>query len=478
MTVFQITQPGELPSDTADWPQRVTLKRLQELENLLSNNLAFSCINLYEDYDIPFLQLFFSVGFLHLQNYILQTHPCMREKMLQKSPLPSILELIRDNLEHNPTVYNTQQLVRYLTNTGDLFHLKTPKPAELQWLISFYQSMIVLPSFKGYQSLVIDPFFIKEEEQAAEEELLIFLTCLLAEKTPSPCLLTKLEPLLTLCHKKKTSEFVLDPSSLSSQNPLAILMGEFNAAFSRLDHLRARKEITSAFGLCETKPNRSEHSSYPSEERHSQIGKGDEEDRWGGVVTSPNAEVISLRAPTEHNSFFQLTVCLDSAINSAQSVPWDIEGEAFFRKHWLSIGDLIYGLDNNLKQLAIYKHVRQYLKEYYTLNPLGCHKGGIAMLLHKLFQDTEDPFTQRLCQTFYKTWWYAKEQRGSCLSLVDRLGEWYAIELLIEDKGWTLSEKEFIQIIKSYFRDQHPNLPFRSAHITRKYFKLIKALNK
>ncbi len=60
--------------------------------------------------------------------------------------------------------------------------------------------------------------------------------------------------------------------------------------------LRARNEITSAFGLCETKPNRSECSSYPSKKHHSQIGKGDEEDRLGEVVTSPNAEVISLRA--------------------------------------------------------------------------------------------------------------------------------------------------------------------------------------
>ncbi len=59
--------------------------------------------------------------------------------------------------------------------------------------------------------------------------------------------------------------------------------------------LRARKEITSAFGLCETKPNRSECSSHPREKHHSQIGKGEEEDRLSQVVASPNTEVISLR---------------------------------------------------------------------------------------------------------------------------------------------------------------------------------------
>ncbi len=60
--------------------------------------------------------------------------------------------------------------------------------------------------------------------------------------------------------------------------------------------LRARKEITSEFELCETKPDRSERSLYPSEEHHSQIEKGEAEDRLGEVVASPNAEVISLRA--------------------------------------------------------------------------------------------------------------------------------------------------------------------------------------
>ncbi len=70
-----------------------------------------------------------------------------------------------------------------------------------------------------------------------------------------------------------------------------------------LPSLRAHKEITSAFGLCETKPNRSEHSSYPSEEHHSQIGKGDEEDRLGEVVASPNVEVISLRALSPSYTF-------------------------------------------------------------------------------------------------------------------------------------------------------------------------------
>ena len=83
---------------------------------------------------------------------------------------------------------------------------------------------------------------------------------------------------------------------------------------------RACKEITSQFGLCETKPNRSECNSRPKEEHHSQIGKADEgtkrssgplscesgerselarrdeEDRLGEVAASPNWEVISLQA--------------------------------------------------------------------------------------------------------------------------------------------------------------------------------------
>jgi lipopolysaccharide export system permease protein len=61
------------------------------------------------------------------------------------------------------------------------------------------------------------------------------------------------------------------------------------------ERIRARKGITSRFGLCETKTNRSEHGSRPNEEHHSQIGKGDEEDRLGKVAASPNREVIPLR---------------------------------------------------------------------------------------------------------------------------------------------------------------------------------------
>ena len=60
--------------------------------------------------------------------------------------------------------------------------------------------------------------------------------------------------------------------------------------------LRACKEITPQFGLCETKPNRNECNSHPKEEHHSQFGKGDEEDRLGKVAASPNREVISLQA--------------------------------------------------------------------------------------------------------------------------------------------------------------------------------------
>ncbi len=93
-----------------------------------------------------------------------------------------------------------------------------------------------------------------------------------------------------------------------------------------LPSLRAHKEITSAFGLCETKPNRSERSSYPSEEHHSQIGKSDEEDRLGEVVASPNTEVISLRALSPSYTFEGLYASCQAG-DLFQVKSWILEGK-------------------------------------------------------------------------------------------------------------------------------------------------------
>ncbi len=133
--------------------------------------------------------------------------------------------------------------------------------------------------------------------------------------------------------------------------------------------LRARKETTSAFGLCEAKPNRSECSSHPSEEHHSRIGKGDEEDRLSKVVASPNTEVISLRALNSKVRLFvapagegKTTLYIPIAMKRLQRggfVPFSASSKALYRidREGLKATSLhVFSFEIDVLELALSTH--------------------------------------------------------------------------------------------------------------------------
>ncbi len=427
--VFYHLKPGELQTDIETWPHDVSLKRLQSMKKMLLEN-----IDRYYDEenkevlsegecDVSFLQLVYSLGFLHLQDYIQQCHPSVRASILNKLMPFTYPKLIQLSLEYNPFVVS-YDLTVHLVITAALFSLRLPTPAQLKWEIEFHQS------------LVIPPCFSKNTLEVSEtDKLMTFLICLIIEKTDRSNLHAHLEILLAQCRNSKILDWLQSLSNktiesypllakefLTEHNPLSNLLSQFNAANSL----------------------------------------------WDADSLQNNQD-----------TFFSLITSLRKRCFAIPKI--DLKNDTVKSQidNWLSLGDLIYGFDDTLIRLSIYTRAHIELHEYYKATPLGSHKGGIVLLNRTLFNGTQSPTITRLCNTLYKTWWYAKERRKpKGLSLADRLGEWYTIELLIEEQAWTLTENELVQIIKGFFHARNPGVPYLPFHIIQTYHKLIAARKK